>query len=151
MSACVGELLGTLHDILQGLAERTAMTHLALVHGDVSPQNILVGPAGPVLLDAACAWYGDPAFCLNHLPLKSPVLPGRRAELVGSSRALTEARLEPRSALVLLARVDGKSPVEYLTDDQHRQFVRGTAAALLRAAMTFVLSERLIPISDGSW
>lgn len=141
-----------LYGILQGLAERTAMTHLALVHGDVSPKNILVGPAGPVLLDAECAWYGDPAFdlafCLNHLLLKSLVLPGRRAELVGSARALTEEYVsrvdwEPRSALegraaallpaLLLARVDGKSPVEYLTDDQHRQFVRRTAAALLRA------------------
>ena len=47
---------------------------LALVHGDVSPKNILLGPDGPVFLDAECAWYGDPAFdlafCLNHLLLK---------------------------------------------------------------------------------
>ncbi len=46
----------------------------ALVHGDVSPKNILVGVNGPVILDAECAWYGDPAFdvafCLNHLLLK---------------------------------------------------------------------------------
>ena len=49
-------------------------TRLALVHGDVSPKNILIGPRGPVFLDAECAWYGDPAFdlafCLNHLLLK---------------------------------------------------------------------------------
>lgn len=140
-----------LHDILQGLAARTATTHLALVHGDVSPKNILVGPAGPVLLDAECAWYGDPAFdlafCVNHLLLKSLVVPGRRAELLRSAHALTEEYVsrvdwEPRSAIegraasllpaLLLARVDGKSPVEYLTDDQHRQFVRRTASALLR-------------------
>jgi Ser/Thr protein kinase RdoA (MazF antagonist) len=47
---------------------------LALVHGDVSPKNILIGRRGPVFLDAECAWYGDPgfdlAFCLNHLLLK---------------------------------------------------------------------------------
>ena len=52
-------------------------TKRALVHGDVSPKNILVGPDGPVFLDAECAWYGDPAFdlafCLNHLLLKMPV------------------------------------------------------------------------------
>ncbi len=38
---------------------------LALVHGDVSPKNILVGTRrGPVLLDAECAVWGDPAFDL---------------------------------------------------------------------------------------
>ncbi|MFF4349462.1 phosphotransferase family protein [Streptomyces sp. NPDC001530] len=141
-----------LSDILQGLADRTATTHLALVHGDVSPKNILVGPSGPVLLDAECAWYGDPAFdlafCVNHLLLKSLVVPGSRADLLRSARVLTEEYVrcvdwEPRPALearaasllpaLLLARVDGKSPVEYLTDDRHRLFVRTVASALLRA------------------
>src|SRR4029079_13620148 len=55
---------------LQQLIDVTAHTKLALVHGDVSPKNILCGPNGPVFLDAECAWYGDPAFdlafCLNH-------------------------------------------------------------------------------------
>ncbi len=57
------------------IAETTLATKTALVHGDVSPKNILVGPKGPVFLDAECAWYGDPAFdiafCANHLLLKS--------------------------------------------------------------------------------
>ena len=141
-----------LGDALQGLADRTAGTRLALVHGDVSPKNILVGPRGPVLLDAECAWYGDPAFdlafCVNHLLLKSLVVPGRRGELLKSARVLTEEYLrcvdwEPRPAVeeraatllpaLLLARVDGKSPVEYLTDDRHPLFVRTVASALLRA------------------
>ncbi|MDI5907930.1 MULTISPECIES: aminoglycoside phosphotransferase family protein [Streptomyces] len=141
-----------LADILQSLADRTAGTRLALVHGDVSPKNILVGPSGPVLLDAECAWYGDPAFdlafCVNHLLLKSLVVPNRRAEILGSAHALAEQYLrqvdwEPRSSLetrtasllpaLLLARVDGKSPVEYLTDGRHRLFVRTVASALLRA------------------
>ena len=63
-----------LRGILHGLVRTTAATKRALVHGDVSPKNILVGPSGPVFLDAECAWYGDPAFdlafCLNHLLLK---------------------------------------------------------------------------------
>ncbi|MFF8974466.1 phosphotransferase family protein [Streptomyces sp. NPDC014995] len=141
-----------LGDTLQGLADRTATTRLALVHGDVSPKNILVGPSGPVLLDAECAWYGDPAFdlafCVNHLLLKTLVVPGRRAELLRSAHALAEEYVrhvdwEPRTALetraasllpaLLLARVDGKSPVEYLTDDRHLLFVRTVASALLRA------------------
>jgi len=59
---------------LTRLVATTAGTRRALVHGDVSPKNILVGPEGPVFLDAECAWYGDPAFdlalCLTHLLLK---------------------------------------------------------------------------------
>ncbi|WP_433475049.1 phosphotransferase family protein [Spirillospora sp. CA-142024] len=140
-----------LRDVLRHLADRTAATRLALVHGDVSPKNILVGAAGPVLLDAECAWYGDPAFdlafCVNHLLLKTLVLPGRRAELLRSGQALAEAYFrrsgwEPRPALegraasllpaLMLARVDGKSPVEYLTDERQRVFVRTVASALLR-------------------
>ena len=59
---------------LEAIVERTAATRLALVHGDVSPKNILLGAEGPVFLDAETAWWGDPAFdlafCLNHLLLK---------------------------------------------------------------------------------
>ena len=63
-----------LQTVFEALAARTAETHLALVHGDVRPKNILIGPRRPVFLDAETAWYGDPAFdrafCLNHLLLK---------------------------------------------------------------------------------
>jgi tRNA A-37 threonylcarbamoyl transferase component Bud32 len=151
----------TAHPQLQGalhtLARRTAATHLALVHGDVSPKNILVGPDGPVFLDAECAWYGDPAFdlafCLNHLLLKCLVVPARRTELLESARALTESYLErcdwePRAAAqeraasllpaLLLARVDGKSPVEYLTDEAPKALVRQVGSALLRSPVPTV-------------
>ena len=74
---------------------RPPRTHLALVHGDVSPKNILVGPDGPVLLDAECAWFGDPAFdlafCLNHLLLKAVMLPGHAAELRARRRPWSTA------------------------------------------------------------
>ena len=122
-----------LSEHLKGLAERTASIALALVHGDVSPKNILIGADGPVYLDAECAWYGDPAFdlafCLNHLLLKSLVIPDCAAALLQSFEQLTDAyfrettfetrgTLESRAAellpALLLARVDGKSPVEYL-------------------------------------
>ena len=69
----------------RGSPRRPRATKLALVHGDVSPKNILVGPRGPVFLDAECAWYGDPAFdlafCLNHLLLKCLWRPPWRAAL----------------------------------------------------------------------
>ncbi|MTV37734.1 phosphotransferase family protein [Duganella radicis] len=136
---------------LYHLALRTAGIRAALVHGDVSPKNILVGPAGPVLLDAECAWYGDPAFdlafCLSHLLLKCLARPEQLDALIASFKALTEAYFEladwePRSGLearaaellpaLLLARVDGKSPVEYLTQEFQRLRVRTVASALLQ-------------------
>lgn len=131
---------------LHALVHQTAQHRTALVHGDVSPKNILLGPHGPVLLDAECAWYGDPAFdvafCLNHLLLKSLVVPHRRAELRAAFEAWVSgyfeavdfeprAQLELRCAQLLpalmLARVDGKSPVEYITADEEREQVRAFA------------------------
>jgi 5-methylthioribose kinase len=132
---------------LQALAERTAATRTALVHGDVSPKNILVGPQGPVFLDAECAWYGDPAFdlafCLNHLLLKCLWVPQAAARFLLCFDALAAAYLEVYDAQgvearaasllpgLLLARVDGKSPVEYVTEEAPKERVRRVARALL--------------------
>jgi aminoglycoside phosphotransferase (APT) family kinase protein len=134
---------------LQALAERTAATRAALVHGDVSPKNILAGPGGPVFLDAECAWYGDPAFdlafCLNHLLLKCLWVPDAAPAFLACFDALAASYLhsyapeglEARAASLLpgllLARVDGKSPVEYLTDEVQKARVRRVARALLAA------------------
>nr|WP_223181162.1 aminoglycoside phosphotransferase family protein [Sphingopyxis sp. LK2115] len=135
---------------LYALADDLAARKVALVHGDVSPKNILVGAAGPVLLDAECAVYGDPAFdlgfCTTHLLLKAVWLDDARlthaaTALVTSYRAgidweqadgllLRAGRL---TAALLLARVEGKSPVPYLTDPDHRRIVRDQARALLLA------------------
>ena len=137
---------------LQALIERTDATRVALIHGDVIPKNILVGPRGPILVDAECATWGDPAFdagfCLNHLLLKCVWRPASRTDYLACFDAfadtyLAAARWEPRAALeqrivtllpaLLLARVDGKSPVEYLTAASARAQVRGFALALLAA------------------
>lgn len=135
---------------LQSLVDVTASTRRVLVHGDVSPKNILLGPQGPVLLDAECAWFGDPAFdvafCLNHFLLKAVHRASSAAALLDAFRALRASymphvqweapqALEARTAALLpglsLARVDGKSPVEYL-DEGSRGRVRAAAIALLR-------------------
>jgi aminoglycoside phosphotransferase (APT) family kinase protein len=137
---------------LGSLVTTTQANRRALVHGDVSPKNILVGPVGPVFLDAECAWWGDPAFdlafCLNHLLLKCLWTPSARAGFLGCFDALAAAYLagvtweapaglEARAAHLLpgllLARVDGKSPVEYITREQDKNRVRRTALALLAA------------------
>jgi len=136
---------------LQALVATTQANKRALVHGDVSPKNILAGPAGPVFLDAECAWWGDPAFdlafCLNHLLLKCLWTPRAQegflacfAAMVGRYRAgvvwepvdALEARVAGLLPGLFLARVDGKSPVEYITAEADKERVRRVARALLR-------------------
>lgn len=139
-----------LADRLMALSRSTLARHGALVHGDISPKNILVGPAGPVFLDAECAWYGDPAFdlafCLNHLLLKCLWNRAAAARYLAAFDALSAAYLAPmpaqrgaieaRAARLLpalfLARIDGKSPVEYITAEKDRDRVRRVAAPLIR-------------------
>jgi aminoglycoside phosphotransferase (APT) family kinase protein len=135
---------------LRELAETTARNKLALVHGDLSPKNILVAAHGPILLDAECAWYGDPAFdlafCLKHMLLKCLWRPQWRERYLACFDALVSTYLaavtwEPRAAIearvahllpgLFLGRVDGKSPAEYLTDDRDKERVRRVARRFL--------------------
>ena len=132
--------------------ETTAAAKLALVHGDVSPKNILVHRRNghPVFLDAECAWFGDPAFdaafCINHLLLKALHLSALRNDLLNGAeaflatwtaglpapeRAAAEARCLALLPCLMLARVDGKSPVEYLSEAE-RDCVRRLAPAFIR-------------------
>jgi aminoglycoside phosphotransferase (APT) family kinase protein len=143
---------------LAALAERTLATRRALVHGDVSPKNILMGASGPVFLDAECAWFGDPAFdlafCTNHLLLKGAREGSHRAPFLAAFEALAGAYLagvdwedriglEARAASLLpalfLARVDGKSPVEYLIEEREREAVRRCAAPMIAEPPTRLL------------
>lgn len=139
-----------LASILRALIKTTAESKHALVHGDVSPKNILAGPQGPIFLDAECAWYGDPAFdvafCLNHLLLKCLWTPTASSDFLECFDAMRDAYLkgvswepvedlEARAAALLpallLARVDGKSPVEYL-DSKGQDFVRTVARPMIQ-------------------
>lgn len=138
---------------IEDLCRITAATRLTMIHGDVSPKNILIGPEGPVFLDAECACIGDPAFdlafCLNHMLLKCLWNPAATDDYLACFRVLTgayvhgvdwedPAGLEARAAALLpalfLARVDGKSPVEYITSEDDRGRVRHCARALLETA-----------------
>jgi len=126
-------------------AKRLSETKFCLVHGDYSPKNILVNEERLVILDCEVAWYGDPvfdiAFLLNHFVLKALYLKEgasklmQMAELVWESyitiiNKKVDSRFENRVIhllpMLMLARVDGKSPVEYLsTENQNvvREFV----------------------------
>jgi aminoglycoside phosphotransferase (APT) family kinase protein len=123
--------LTALAQALDTAGERPCAT---LVHGDVSPKNILIREQGPVILDAECATMGDAAFdlafCLNHLALKSIHLPAALAPLADTAArvwaaycphvdwedpAALQGRIAALLPALMLARVDGKSPVEYLS------------------------------------
>ncbi|HBJ84762.1 MAG TPA: aminoglycoside phosphotransferase [Verrucomicrobiales bacterium] len=120
-------------DLVRAEAVRLAETKLALVHGDYSPKNLLTGPQRLIVLDAECAWFGDPAFdtafLLTHLHLKALQHPQAIALVPEFWSAYTAAcgrDLEERTVrlllCLLLARVHGKSPVEYLSEAQ-RAFI----------------------------
>ena len=116
-----------------------------------------------MFLDAECAWYGDPAFdlafCLNHLLLKCLWTPSATAGFLACFAALAGGYLaqvawEPRPALegraasllpgLFLARVDGKSPVEYITSTVDKERVRRVAATFLVAP-----PDELAAIAEG--
>lgn len=134
---------GTKHPALRSQFEaeaaRLAGVRECLVHGDFSPKNILISSERMVLLDCEVAWYGEPAFdvafLLNHFFLKSLLHAPRDVCLrwmvekfwfeyqkVRPSPEI-ELRVGRLLLMLMLARVDGKSPVEYL-DAARQQFIR---------------------------
>lgn len=126
------------------------------VHGDFSPKNVLADPEGlraPVVVDFEVAHAGDPefdtAFMISHLLLKAIALPGSAMTLLSAvnefliryqhklrhGRPATERRDRHIGAL-LLARIDGKSPVDYLDAD-----ARVVAKSL---GVEFLLGDRCV-------
>ena len=134
-------------EALLDLISVTANNKRVLVHGDVSPKNMLAGPHGPLFLDAECAWYGEPAFdaafCLCHLLAKCLWRPASQVDFLAcfdafcaaylqgvswENKANVEARITRLLAAIMLARVDGKSPLEYLSE-HNRERMRTFAKA----------------------
>jgi streptomycin 6-kinase len=119
------------------LIARSAGRRVSLVHGDWSPKNLLVAGSELWAIDWEVVHYGDPsydvAFLLNHLLLKSIALPQHRVALASlAEQFLSSLRLSLNTRIpaaetdwlepaaiehlpaLLLARVAGKSPAEYL-------------------------------------
>ena len=136
---------------ITALAEALYGRDDVLIHGDASPKNIMFRDGCPIILDAECATMGDasfdPSFCLNHLLLKALHLTGTRESLLAAAQQLwrayaqhidwesasgLEARVCALLPVLMLARVDGKSPVEYLGEEE-RELVRQIAIPLIQS------------------
>jgi len=117
-----------------------------IVHGDFSPKNIMVGMDENVyILDFEVTHVGNPvfdlAFLLAHLlcklfrtnePLQAKMLIASADNFVAAYedvREITES-LPLHTALIALARVEGKSPVNYLDKQQQAQLVSYTKGIL---------------------
>lgn len=122
---------------INGLIEELTGQKSCLVHGDFSPKNMLVQKNGEiVLIDFEVAHWGNPvfdlAYCLGHLMLKAWHLkkPDKILELISVFLANYKGQVNhllPHLGLMLLARMDGKSPVNYIQDKNLKQIIRDTA------------------------
>jgi hypothetical protein len=130
--------------------QRCREQRVCLVHGDWSPKNMMVSGGNVMAIDFEVVHFGDPAFdsafLLNHLLLKCFHRPEAAASLQHAAEAYWHALLQsaPIAAnvletgtlqqlpLLLLARMDGKSPVEYIQNPAVKQNIRRFARGLLQ-------------------
>ena len=150
---------------IEAEVQRMMATRETLVHGDFSPKNVIVYPNGLLVLDCEVAHWGDPAFdpafLLTHLVLAGVHRPDLAATFaqhaagfwkayVSEARefAAPERNVIAELGCLLLARVDGKSPVEYLTEARQHEHVRRLARRLitdapedLASVLTFATTE----------
>lgn len=131
-------------DFLHTLIAQTRTTQITLVHGDFTPKNILIWQEKLVLLDFEIVHWGDPAFdaglALAHLLLKAIHVRDYTAAYTQHAVAFAthylraiadtpladglEARIIAHTLACLLARVKGRSPVEYLTGTERAALAR---------------------------
>ena len=149
----VAEVMPEIRQGLEKLIESVWSNRWAMVHADFSPNNSLVYSGGLLLVDFETGHYGDPAFdvgfFLSHLVLKTAYLTpnkweadvievfwqsyrGRMEKKISRAtfEELTERSLQNLGGC-LLARLYGKSQIDYLTDSARRQSVTALARQLL--------------------
>lgn len=152
-------------DFLGRLIEATLAQTAALVHGDYSPKNVLIYDDRLILLDYEVAHIGDPAFdlgfSLTHLLSKAHHLPAQRAAFGQAAqaywaayadelgavpwRAGLEARAVAHTLGCLLARVAGRSPLEYLSAEERARQQAAVLALMAEPPLTVAeLAERFI-------
>ncbi|MDX2179943.1 MAG: aminoglycoside phosphotransferase family protein [Bryobacteraceae bacterium] len=122
---------------------RMLATRTTLVHGDYSPKNLFVFPDRVMMLDFEVAHWGDPAFdvafCLAHVLLKAIKFPERRGAYLDVARRFwlaygdraIEANVVAELGCLTLARIDGKSKEDYITEDREKDAARTIARSIL--------------------
>ena len=142
----------------------------ALVHGDYSPKNMLVRGSDILLIDFEVVHWGDPAFdagfLLNHLFLKAFHQPLAAPVYVDAARAFWktlrvalgsdewesfETMTLRHLGALMLARIDGKSPVEYLRDEETKERVRRVAKQLIRQRRPCLDVVVDMAAGEGGW
>ena len=132
------------------LISASQQRRVSLVHGDWSPKNFLICGDSVMAIDFEVIHYGDPAFdsgfLLNHLALKSFYRPQSKAAYAQAAArfwaaytaglpdgmAWIESATIDHLGCLMLARIDGKSPAEYLKEESLRERVRQFASHLIR-------------------
>ncbi|QPV62443.1 aminoglycoside phosphotransferase family protein [Halosimplex litoreum] len=141
----VAERHPDLADRIEREVERIRTTRSTLVHGDYSPKNVLVdestGDTRLWVLDFEVAHWGDPifdlAFVCSHLCIKSVYRAEHGEQYVAAAESLLAAYRDAvglpaererhfltELGLLLVARVDGKSPVEYVERESTAELIR---------------------------
>jgi len=153
---------------LRDLAREALYYKDSLVHGDFSPKNTLIYDGKLILLDYEVVHFGDPAFdlgfALTHFLSKAHHLPGERNRLASAAELFwqvywgeisrlewageLEARVVRHTLGCLLARVAGKSPLEYLTQKESARQRDVVLALLVRppASVPKLITEFILKI-----
>ena len=146
----VGRVYPKYKKYVKDLNKNYLINSSTLVHGDFSPKNILIGKNKIVYLDAECCNFGDPIFDLvffsNHLLLKSIFIKDKSKEFIKSyiifykeylknlnaeKSKLYIDRIIKMTPIMMLARIDGKSPVEYIKSKKIKNTIRNKSFLLL--------------------
>ena len=132
----------TLKPVITKLIDELEGDKTTIVHGDFSPKNIMVGMDDQVyILDFEVTHVGNPvfdlAFLLAHLlckkfrtdePLEEKLLGASAERFINAYEVIRpiDSSLSLHTALIALARVEGKSPVNYLDSSKQSALVRYT-------------------------
>lgn len=140
---------------------------ITLIHGDFSPKNVMVDDRKVYILDFEVAHYGHPSFDLaffsNHFILKAVknkvwaesflnMLRHMIGRYLSGVKYMSANELEKSYirllSLLMIARVDGKSPAEYITEEDDKELIRSMAFSMQEKNVT-TLNETLTLIESA--